>query len=139
LGVPNGSDKHSTFSTTFPIYILERSTKDIPVAPKTPIGDTPDELEDDLDTDDQSEKEVKTRYEWVSEWVRVNDKAPIWMRQGLSHHAIALSLIYRDPAEVKDQEYRDFYKGVSKDDTAETLGWAHFKVCCLISFVEVGD
>lgn len=34
----------------------------------------------------------------------------------------------RDPAEVKDQEYRDFYKGVSKDDNAETLGWAHFKV-----------
>jgi HSP90 family molecular chaperone len=34
----------------------------------------------------------------------------------------------RDPAEVKDQEYRDFYKGVSKDDSAETLGWAHFKV-----------
>jgi heat shock protein beta len=29
---------------------------------------------------------------------------------------------------VKDQEYRDFYKGVSKDDNAETLGWAHFKV-----------
>jgi len=34
----------------------------------------------------------------------------------------------RDPADVQDQEYRDFYKGVSKDDTAETLGWAHFKV-----------
>jgi heat shock protein beta len=74
------SDKHSTFSTTFPIYILERSTKDIPVAPKTPAGDGPDELEDDLESDDQSEKEVKTKYEWVSEWVRVNDKAPIWMR-----------------------------------------------------------
>lgn len=74
------SDKHSTFSTTFPIYILERSTQDIPIAPKTPAGDGPDELEDDLDTDDKSEKEVKTKYEWVSEWVRVNDKAPIWMR-----------------------------------------------------------
>jgi heat shock protein beta len=74
------SDKHSTFSTTFPIYILERSTKDIPIAPKTPVGDGPDELEDDLESDDQSEKEVKTKYEWVSEWIRVNDKAPIWMR-----------------------------------------------------------
>jgi hypothetical protein len=72
------SDKHSTFSTTFPIYILERSTKDIPVAPETPAGDGPDELEDDLDTDD------KTKYEWVSEWVRVNDKAPIWMRLVIS-------------------------------------------------------
>lgn len=79
-GCTDGSDKHSTFSTTFPIYILERSTKDIPVAPKTPTGDGPDELEDDLDTDDQSEKDVKTKYEWISEWVRVNDKAPLWMR-----------------------------------------------------------
>jgi hypothetical protein len=33
---------------------------------------------------------------------------------------------------VKDQEYRDFYKGVSKDDSAETLGWAHFKVSLVI-------
>jgi len=77
-----GSDKHSTFSTTFPIYIKERSTRDVPVPPpQSPKADgDPDEFEDDLDTDDQSEREVKTTYEWVEEWVRVNDKAPIWMR-----------------------------------------------------------
>jgi len=75
------SDKHSTFSTTFPIYILERHTKDIPVAPQTPKGDAdPDEFDDDLESDDQSDADVKTRHGWVSEWVRVNDKAPIWMR-----------------------------------------------------------
>jgi heat shock protein beta len=28
---------------------------------------------------------------------------------------------------VKDEEYKDFYKAVSKDDSADTLGWAHFK------------
>lgn len=76
------SDKHSTFSTTFPIYILERTTRDVPVPPpQSPKADgDPDEFEDDLETDDQSEREVKTKYEWVEEWVRVNDKAPIWMR-----------------------------------------------------------
>lgn len=78
----HGSDKHSTFSTTFPIYILERSTRDVPVPPpQSPKADgDPDEFEDDLETDDQSDREVKTKYEWVEEWVRVNDKAPIWMR-----------------------------------------------------------
>jgi heat shock protein beta len=75
------SDKHSTFSTTFPIYILERNTRDIPIAPQTPKADgDPDEFDDDLDSDDQSDTKVKTRHDWVSEWVRVNDKAPIWMR-----------------------------------------------------------
>jgi hypothetical protein len=41
--------------------------------------------------------------------------------------------MFREPADVKDQEYKDFYKGVSKDDTAETLGWAHFKVSPLVT------
>lgn len=40
----------------------------------------------------------------------------------------------RDPAEVKDEEYEDFYKAVSKDDSAQTLGWAHFKVSQVIGF-----
>lgn len=82
-GSPNHvSDKHSTFSTTFPIYILERTTEEIPIPPpQSPKADgDEDEFEDDLDTDDQSEREQKTKYDWVEKWVRVNDKAPIWMR-----------------------------------------------------------
>jgi hypothetical protein len=51
---------------------------------------------------------------------------------GLAFLVIEDGLMRRDPADVQDQEYRDFYKGVSKDDTAETLGWAHFKVSPLI-------
>jgi heat shock protein beta len=34
----------------------------------------------------------------------------------------------REPKDVPDEEYEEFYKAVSKDPTAETLGWAHFKV-----------
>lgn len=41
----------------------------------------------------------------------------------------------REPTDVKDQEYMDFYKAISKDDSAETLGWAHFKVSCVLRCV----
>jgi heat shock protein beta len=82
---PNGeliliSDKHSTFSTTFPIYIKERKTTKIPVeAPQSPAadGDT-DELNEDLETDAKTPETFETLVE--EKWVRVNDKAPIWMR-----------------------------------------------------------
>jgi hypothetical protein len=35
---------------------------------------------------------------------------------------------HREPKDVPDEEYEEFYKAVSKDPTAVTLGWAHFKV-----------
>ena len=76
----HNSDKHSTFSTTFPIYIKERKTTKVPIAPITPASEDEDPLNDDLDNDEQSSAEQE--YEEVTEekWVRVNDKAPIWMR-----------------------------------------------------------
>lgn len=76
------SDKHSTFSTTFPIYILERKTTRVPVpAPESPVSDgDDDELNDDLDTDAQTPREESFETVIEENWVRVNDKAPIWMR-----------------------------------------------------------
>ena len=54
----------------------------VPVpAPESPVADgDPDELHDDLDEDAQSPKEDKFEEVWEEEWIRVNDKAPIWMR-----------------------------------------------------------
>lgn len=50
-------------------------------------------------------------------------------RCDLTHDA---KLILREPKDVADEEYKEFYKAVAKDQTAETLGWAHFKArCCL--------
>lgn len=74
------SDKHSTFSTTFPIYMLERKTTRVPVeAPQSPPADgDDDELNDDADTDNKTPEAFETVVE--EEWLRVNDKAPIWMR-----------------------------------------------------------
>ncbi|KAK4686199.1 molecular chaperone HtpG, partial [Tremellales sp. Uapishka_1] len=85
-------DKHSQFATTFPIYIKERK-----------ISPSQAESSDDQEDEDDVEE---------NEWVRVNDKAPIWMRE---------------PKDVSEEEYREFYKAVAKDPSAETLGWGHFK------------
>jgi heat shock protein beta len=76
------SEKHSQFATTFPIYIKERKINRTPIpAPQSPVQDgDDDELNDDLDTDDVTPvgDEFETSVEET--WVRVNDKAPIWMR-----------------------------------------------------------
>mmetsp|Transcript_6402 Transcript_6402/g.17141 ORF Transcript_6402/g.17141 Transcript_6402/m.17141 type:complete len:794 (+) Transcript_6402:20-2401(+) len=46
----------------------------------------------------------------VARWTRVNDQKPIWMRR---------------PKEVKDEEYKEFYKSVSKEFD-EPTAWTHF-------------
>jgi len=37
---------------------------------------------------------------------------------------------------VSEEEYRDFYKTLKLSETAETLGWAHWKVGALALFNE---
>jgi len=75
-------DKHSQFTTTFPIYIMERKNTKVPTpAPQSALTDgDPDELYDDLDSDMQTPVEEDFETVAEEEWVRVNDKAPIWMR-----------------------------------------------------------
>lgn len=70
------SDKHSQFATTFPIYIKER--KMVKREAQTPLTEDDDELNDDLDTKEQSP--VDDEFTTEESWVHVNDKAPIWMR-----------------------------------------------------------
>ncbi|WRT69461.1 uncharacterized protein IL334_006447 [Kwoniella shivajii] len=107
-------EKHSTFSTTFPIYIKERNISKVPTPhPQSPVEDgDPDEFADDLETDETTPKEENFDEQVEENWIRVNDKAPIWMRE---------------PKEVSDEEYQQFYKAVAKDDASESLGWSHFK------------
>jgi len=64
---------------------------------------------------------VKTRgftYWW---WERMNEQLAVWIR---------------NPNEVTEQEYKDFYKSLSKD-TKEPLGWAHFKAEGEIEFKSI--
>jgi heat shock protein beta len=64
LGVADSSDKHSTFSTTFPIYVREAVAK-----AKT------EEAENDEDNEDADEAD-----KWDYSWTHVNNQPPIWMR-----------------------------------------------------------
>ncbi|WVQ75175.1 hypothetical protein IAR50_004785 [Cryptococcus sp. DSM 104548] len=94
-------EKHSSFSTTFPIYVKERQVTKVPI-----------ESDNEFDDDDDEVKQDKFENVVEEKWVHVNDRPPIWMR---------------DPKEVDEEEYKAFYKAVSKDPFAETLGWSHFK------------
>lgn len=72
FGLTSHSEKHSAFSTTFPIYIKEKKISQIPI-----------ESKDEFDDEDAIIGENEQKFETVTEeqWVRVNDKPPIWMRQ----------------------------------------------------------
>ncbi len=59
------SEKHSQYSTVFPIYLLEHS------APGTTPKDVEDEEEQDGEEQDATAEPT---------WVRLNDQTPIWMR-----------------------------------------------------------
>lgn len=67
-------EKHSQFSTRFPIFL------------KNTTGD--------------------------GEWVKVNKKQPLWMR---------------DPKDISEAEYREFYQALDPTPDAETSGWTHWK------------
>jgi heat shock protein beta len=61
---------------------MERKTTKVPIpAPQSPVSEgDEDELNDDLDSDVQTPREEEFESVTEEEWVRVNDKAPIWMR-----------------------------------------------------------
>ena len=95
------SEKHSAFSSTFPIYLFTQKTEEVPVEeeellkePETVSepeekGDTI-ELDDDEalieDTPTEEEKKPdvpavpKTKKVTVDEWVHANPQPPIWTR-----------------------------------------------------------
>ncbi|KAK4050746.1 hypothetical protein OIO90_004968 [Microbotryomycetes sp. JL221] len=62
--------------------------------------------EDRTDDDDADKTPVESFH-----WSLVNDRAPLWMR---------------DPKEISDEEYEDFYKATFKAPDAP-LAWTHFK------------
>ncbi|GMH34447.1 hypothetical protein BSKO_02281 [Bryopsis sp. KO-2023] len=70
--------------------------------------DVEDAVIDD-EEDDKKEKEKKYETRW--DWERVNQSKALWLR---------------NPSEVTDEEYRSFYKSVSKG-YGDTVAWTHFK------------
>eukprot|EP00186_Timspurckia_oligopyrenoides_P004143 CAMPEP_0182444964 /NCGR_PEP_ID=MMETSP1172-20130603/3249_1 /TAXON_ID=708627 /ORGANISM="Timspurckia oligopyrenoides, Strain CCMP3278" /LENGTH=767 /DNA_ID=CAMNT_0024640643 /DNA_START=28 /DNA_END=2331 /DNA_ORIENTATION=+ len=81
----------------FPIYAWEE---------KTEMEEVPDGEEKNEDGTPKMKKVPKT----VSDWIQVNKQKPIWMRR---------------PREVEDEEYKEFYKTISKEFDSP-LAWTHF-------------
>ncbi|KII94772.1 hypothetical protein PLICRDRAFT_99110 [Plicaturopsis crispa FD-325 SS-3] len=113
-------NKHSSFSSTFPIYLLTKQTEEVPdetSAPEDspkPSSGTDDEDEDSIlieDVDDtKTDTAPKTKKVTVEKWVQLNSQPPLWMR---------------DPKSISDEEYKQFYQATFKD-SAEPLAWHHF-------------
>ena len=94
------SDKHSAFSSTFPIYLFTQKTEEVPIEedelskePETvpePEEDETIELDDDevliedvpAEEGKKPEEPVvpKTKKITVDEWVHANPQPPIWTR-----------------------------------------------------------
>lgn len=105
---------------TFPISLYKSKTETIEIEDE---DDEEEEEEDDLESDDDDlEEEEEDEYEddedeprtetvttW--EWVRINTQNAIWSR---------------DTKEVTDDEYKEFYKSMSKD-YSDPATWIHFK------------
>ncbi|KAJ3413523.1 hypothetical protein HDV05_007906 [Chytridiales sp. JEL 0842] len=102
--------KYSEF-ITYPIFLWSEKTetKEVPIEPEEAA-----EKDSDSDVEDVEEVEkekTKTVTTTTFDWIRVNENKPIWTRQ---------------PTDVTDAEYKEFYKAFTKD-TQEPLSWSHFK------------
>ncbi|KAL7410302.1 Hsp90 protein-domain-containing protein [Mrakia frigida] len=109
--------KHSSFASTFPIYLETVQTVTRPVSPLEAAEPTSSASDDDDDDDEgeveeeHEEKEPETEEVEEVAFERLNKAEPLWMR---------------DPKAVEKEEYEEFYKATSKDSVAP-LAWSHFK------------
>jgi heat shock protein beta len=95
------SDKHSSFSSTFPIYLFTQKTEEVPIEedelpnesetvsepekedPTTELDDDEVLIEDVLTEETKKPEEPvvpKTKTVTVDEWVHANPQPPIWTR-----------------------------------------------------------
>ncbi|KAG7096977.1 hypothetical protein E1B28_004373 [Marasmius oreades] len=129
-------EKHSSYSTVFPIYLFNQKTIEVPdeeaeaeakkaseqrekeekekkeAAESAPEKDEDEALVEEEDEEKQ-EKEVqppKMKPVVVDEWLHLNSRPAIWMR---------------DPKDVTDEDYKLFYSSFFKDGD-EPMNWQHF-------------
>eukprot|EP00768_Dysnectes_brevis_P007524 gnl/Dysnectes_brevis/638_a705_6831.p1 GENE.gnl/Dysnectes_brevis/638_a705_6831~~gnl/Dysnectes_brevis/638_a705_6831.p1 ORF type:complete len:701 (+),score=394.84 gnl/Dysnectes_brevis/638_a705_6831:43-2145(+) len=114
--------KHSQF-IGYPIYLFETKevteevTEEEEEAPEEkPEGEVEDAEESD---DEEKEKKTKTITKTEEEFVHLNEQSAIWTR---------------DPKEVTDKEYADFYKQMNPSDWEEHLAVSHFRVDGSVQF-----
>ena len=103
--------KHAEYGAS-PIFLwTETTTKEALPTPESESEDADDEVKIE---DGDGEPVAPVMVDVVrGDWERVNDRAPLWMRE---------------PKDVEQEEYESFYKATFKDEAAPT-SWTHFKVC----------
>merc|ERR1711879_528667 len=119
--------KYSQF-IQFPIYVKVKKEVDVE-AEEDDDDDKDDEDEekkDDVETKDEEEKEEeekkkKPKKKTVYEWEQVNTQKAIWLRA---------------KEDVTEEEYNEFYKGISKD-YLDPLAYTHFNAEGEIEFKSI--
>jgi heat shock protein 90kDa beta len=110
--------KYSEF-ITFPIYLYKKSEEVVEVDDEeddeTARDDEEEAADSETDVEVEEEEEVvdpkRTEKVDVWDWTRINSNVAIWSRE---------------KEEVTDDEYKAFYKSLTKD-SAEVDTWIHFK------------
>merc|ERR1712113_731343 len=118
--------KYSQF-IQFPIYVKVK--KEVDAEAKEDDDDDKDDEEeekkDDVETKDDDEKEEeeekKPKKKTVYEWEQVNTQKAIWLRA---------------KEDVTEEEYNEFYKGISKD-YLDPLAYTHFNAEGEIEFKSI--
>merc|ERR1712094_125678 len=98
--------KYSQF-IQFPIYVKVKKEVDVGA--------------DEDDDDEEEEEEKKPKKKTVFEWEQVNTQKAIWLRA---------------KEDVTEEEYNEFYKGISKD-YLDPLAYAHFNAEGEIEFKSI--
>ncbi|RXW25137.1 hypothetical protein EST38_g706 [Candolleomyces aberdarensis] len=123
--------KHSSFSSSFPVYLFEVETKEVPdeeaiaaakaaeeakkaeAAAKADNADEEEAVVEDADDEKKTEQpDVPTPMKnvTVEKWAHLNAQPPLWQR---------------DPKTLDDADYSMFYNGYFKD-FKPPLAWTHF-------------
>ncbi|KIJ70580.1 hypothetical protein HYDPIDRAFT_78529 [Hydnomerulius pinastri MD-312] len=107
-------NQHSSFSTSFPIYLWNEIEEEVPVEEEIPAAESEvPEDEEEAVVEEEKESEVstpKTKKVMVGKWEHMNSQPPLWMR---------------DPKTVEDEEYELLYQATFKD-FQKPLAWSHF-------------
>lgn len=104
--------QHSSFSTSFPIYVWDE-VEEVPLEDDaSEVGiDTPEDEEEAVVEDaNPTDSALKTKKVVVGKWEHINSQPPLWMR---------------DPKTVSDEEYELLYQATFKD-FRKPLAWSHF-------------
>merc|ERR1712185_603343 len=118
--------KYSQF-IQFPIYVKVKKEVDADADADADDDDDDDdeEAKDDVETSDDDEKEEeeekKPTKKTVYEWEQVNTQKAIWLRA---------------KEDVTEEEYNEFYKGISKD-YLDPLAYTHFNAEGEIEFKSI--